>query len=93
MVAVKRFGENASVRPETIYRNEVNNIMALEHENIIKLVGYCHQPNEKLELVNGRLVIQRVTETLLCYEYLSRGGLHLFGTSHGNLFHIFVFPI
>jgi hypothetical protein len=54
--------------------------MELEHENIIKLVGYCQQPNEDPKLVNGRLIILRVTETLLCYEYLSKGGLHLFGT-------------
>lgn len=77
-VAVKKFGADASVPPEIIFTNEVHKLMELEHENIIKLVGYYHGPNREVKRVNGKLRVADITETLLCYEYLSNGGLHNF---------------
>lgn len=87
LVAVKKLAENSPVPRETIFDNEVQNIMVLEHDNIVKLVAFCLEAQSRLVQSNGRHIIAEITETLLCYEYLPKGGLHknLFGTSYISL--------
>ncbi|KQK16573.1 cysteine-rich receptor-like protein kinase 10 isoform X2 [Brachypodium distachyon] len=53
-IAVKELTEST----EKIFKEEVQNMMAPEHENIARLVGFCSE---------GRSVHER---PLLCYEYL-----------------------
>lgn len=81
MIAVKKLRENSPVPHEKTFNNEVCNLMAAKHENIVKLVGYCHELQKKLVQHNGRYIIVDVTETCLCYEYLPKGSLdkYLFG--------------
>ncbi|KAM3373588.1 hypothetical protein ACQJBY_020186 [Aegilops geniculata] len=83
VVAVKRLAENSPVPRDKIFANEVQNIMVLEHENIVKLVAYCREAHNRLVQSNGRHIIAEITETLLCYEYLPQGSLdqNLFGES------------
>ncbi|KAE8811841.1 Cysteine-rich receptor-like protein kinase 10 [Hordeum vulgare] len=83
VVAVKKLAENSPVPRDTIFVNEVQNIMVLEHENIVKLVAYCREAQKKLVQSNGRYIIAEVIDTVLCYEYLPKGSLHnnLFGES------------
>ena len=38
VLAVKRLAENAPVAPGTTFDNEVANLMALKHDNIVQLV-------------------------------------------------------
>ncbi|KAF7005581.1 hypothetical protein CFC21_020696 [Triticum aestivum] len=87
VVAVKRLAENSPVPRDKIFANEVQNIMALEHDNIVKLVAYCREANNRLVQSNGRHIIAEITETLLCYEYLPKGSLdqNLFGTSASSI--------
>ncbi|XBH83639.1 hypothetical protein VPH35_072009 [Triticum aestivum] len=49
--------------------------MALKHDNIVKLVGFCHEGQKKVVLNNGRYIVADVFESLLCYEYLPKGSL------------------
>ncbi|KAF7005587.1 hypothetical protein CFC21_020700 [Triticum aestivum] len=81
VIAVKKLGEESPVPRDKVFANEVKNIMVLEHENIVKLIAYCYDTNNRLVLSNGRHIIAEITETLLCYEYLAKGGLdkNLFG--------------
>ncbi|GJN06739.1 hypothetical protein PR202_ga24495 [Eleusine coracana subsp. coracana] len=72
VIAVKKLSENSPLSRDKAFENEVLNIMALKHENIVKLIGYCHD----------------IVECLLCYEYLPNGSVHknLFGTEKpGNM--------
>ena len=80
-IAVKKLAENAPVPRDKAFTNEVQSIMALQHENIVKLVGYCHEGQKKVLLNNGRYIVADVFESLLCYEYLAKGSLqkNLFG--------------
>jgi serine/threonine protein kinase len=62
--------------PEDRFRNEVANHMAIQHENIVRLIGYCYEHTNKVVQDNGRYVIMENSESLLCYEYLPKGSLH-----------------
>ncbi|XP_037424389.1 cysteine-rich receptor-like protein kinase 40 [Triticum dicoccoides] len=74
-IAVKKLAENAPIARDRIFNNEVQNIMAYRHENIVKLVGFCHEGQKKVVLNNGRYIVADVYEGLLCYEYLPKGSL------------------
>ena len=66
VLAVKRLAENAPVAPGTTFDNEVANLMALKHDNIVQLVGFCHEPQKNVIPRDGRYVIVEMTESCLC---------------------------
>jgi hypothetical protein len=80
-IAVKKLAENAPLARDKAFTNEVQNMMALRNENIVRLVGYCHEGQKKVVQNNGRYIVADVFESLLCYEYLPKGSLqkNLFG--------------
>uniref|UniRef100_A0A8R7R740 Protein kinase domain-containing protein n=1 Tax=Triticum urartu TaxID=4572 RepID=A0A8R7R740_TRIUA len=83
MIVVKKLVEDPPVPLAEAFSNEVQNIMALQHKNIVKLVGFCHEGQKKV--VERRYIFAEVFESLLCYEYLPMGSLHsnLFVESNG----------
>uniref|UniRef100_A0ACD5WBP8 Uncharacterized protein n=2 Tax=Avena sativa TaxID=4498 RepID=A0ACD5WBP8_AVESA len=83
-IAVKKLAENSPIARDKVFNNEVQNIMALHHDNIVKLVGFCHEGQKKVVLNNGRYIVADIVESLLCYEYLSQGSLkkNLFDVPH-----------
>ncbi|EMS58419.1 G-type lectin S-receptor-like serine/threonine-protein kinase SRK [Triticum urartu] len=82
VIAVKKLQENAPMPPDKTFNNEVQNIMALKHENVVELVGFCWETQKKLVQFDGRYIQADITESVLCYEYLPNGSLqqNLFGT-------------
>ncbi|KQJ88893.1 hypothetical protein BRADI_4g21970v3, partial [Brachypodium distachyon] len=74
-IAVKKLGENSPVPRDKDFNNEVLNIMALKHENVVELVGYCHEAQKKVVQNNGRYIVADIVESLLCYEHLRKGSL------------------
>ncbi|KAM3215258.1 hypothetical protein ACQJBY_067311 [Aegilops geniculata] len=82
LLAVKKLQENAPMPPDKTFNNEVQNIMALKHENVVELVGFCWETQKKLVQFDGRYIQADITESVLCYEYLPNGSLqqNLFGT-------------
>lgn len=83
VIAVKRLEENApGLRNVKAYKELVQKIMAHRHENVVKMIAYCREPQKKLVETNGKHKHVHVFETLLCYEYLPKGSLHenLFAT-------------
>jgi len=81
LVAVKKLAENAPVPRDQVFANEVQNIMVLEHENIVRLIAYGREAQNRLVQINGRHIIAEITETLLCYEFFPNGSLekNIFG--------------
>jgi serine/threonine protein kinase len=82
-IAVKKLAENSPLPRDKAFNNEVQNIMALQHKNVVRLVGYCHESQKKVVQNNGRYIVADIVESLLCYEYLAGGSLkkNLFGMS------------
>jgi len=78
MIAVKRLigvGTKA-----TKFEREAKNLMSLDHKNIVKLLGYCHDESREHKLVQFKGTPPqdrgKEPEQLLCYEYMHNGSLH-----------------
>ncbi|KQJ93966.1 hypothetical protein BRADI_3g07790v3 [Brachypodium distachyon] len=85
VIAVKKLAENSPVARDKAFANEVQNIMALEHENIVKLVGYCQETQKKVVQNNGRYIVADIVESLLCYEYLPNGSLGKYNAAGSSI--------
>lgn len=80
-IAVKKIGSSSTVTPDKQFQNEVGNLMAIRHDNIVKLVGFCYETKKTVVEHNGRYILADIVESLLCYEYMKMGSLekHIFG--------------
>jgi serine/threonine protein kinase len=77
MIAVKRLiGVEI---PAEKFRREAEQFMSLDHKNIAKVAGYCHDESRGCKLVwfKGMPLPQVFNgpEQLLCYEYVPNGSL------------------
>ncbi|XP_052167999.1 cysteine-rich receptor-like protein kinase 26 [Oryza glaberrima] len=79
IIAVKKL-RSSPADQDKHFRNEVVNLMVVEHENIVKLTGHCYEHGCKVVESNGQMMYNEATDKLLCYEYLPEGSLdkHLF---------------
>ncbi|WVZ53160.1 hypothetical protein U9M48_004141 [Paspalum notatum var. saurae] len=48
VIAVKKLVESSLVSLEKTFSNEVGNLMVVQHEDIVKLVGFCHETHKKV---------------------------------------------
>jgi pyruvate dehydrogenase phosphatase len=55
--------------------NECINLMRVQHQNIVRLIGYCYKIEKRVGEYNGKLVFADDEERLLCFEYLQGGSL------------------
>ncbi|XLR07629.1 hypothetical protein S83_035567, partial [Arachis hypogaea] len=85
MVAVKRLKDVTGSSGESQFRTELEMISLAVHRNLLRLIGYCATPNEKLlENVNTRH-LQLLYESKL-YRILQGGTLVLCYLVHGSSF-------
>ena len=72
-VAVKRLNQDYSGNQTKQIESE-EHLRNLEHRNIVRLIGYCHETVPKpVRSTNNpeEYIFRDVTESLLCYELLS----------------------
>lgn len=74
MVAVKKILK-AIPSSQTQFENEVNLLMKLKHQNIVRLVGYCYETRHLHMPYEGKSVFAWDTESLLCLECMPNGSL------------------
>ncbi|CAM0958763.1 unnamed protein product [Alopecurus aequalis] len=55
--------------------HEFDNLMMLDHMNIIRLVGYCYETRRQHTEVEGKRVFGERTYKALCFEYMHMGSL------------------
>ncbi|VAH99387.1 unnamed protein product [Triticum turgidum subsp. durum] len=60
---------------EKEFNGEIQCLMKVKHENIVRFLGYCSDAQGRMASYNGKLVMADVLERLLCFEYLYRGSL------------------
>lgn len=66
------------------FQNEIGHLMTYHHENIVKIVGYCHESRKKVVQQDGRYIIVDSVERIICHEYLPMGSLdnYIFVETH-----------
>ncbi|XP_047043562.1 cysteine-rich receptor-like protein kinase 26 [Lolium rigidum] len=57
------------------FQTELDNLKMAQHENIVRLLGYCNHTGKILVEHDGKLVYAEVEERALCLEYLEAGSL------------------
>lgn len=60
---------------DELFQNEFKNLTRLRHQNIVRLVGYCHDIQVVQVMHEGKLVLAEKTHRALCLEYMSNGSL------------------
>ena len=65
------------------FDKEFYNLVNLQHQNIVQLVGYCHETRREYLPYNKTKVLAEVTKRALCFEFVENGSLnsYLFGKS------------
>uniref|UniRef100_A0ACD5ZPN6 Uncharacterized protein n=1 Tax=Avena sativa TaxID=4498 RepID=A0ACD5ZPN6_AVESA len=73
-VAVKRMSNTFMYEKE--FHREVECLMMVKHENVVRFLGYCADTQGSMERYEGKFVMAEVQQKLLCFEYLPNGSLH-----------------
>ncbi|XP_037423871.1 uncharacterized protein LOC119288343 isoform X4 [Triticum dicoccoides] len=74
-IAVKRLFLISGLVDETKFNNELLNLVCVQHQNIVKLVGYCYAIQRQVTEYNGKQTFANVDERVLCFEYFPSGSL------------------
>uniref|UniRef100_A0ACD5VTT5 Uncharacterized protein n=1 Tax=Avena sativa TaxID=4498 RepID=A0ACD5VTT5_AVESA len=74
---------------DTLFDKEFHNLASLQHQHIVRLVGYCHETQRECVQYNGRMVLADVTKRALCLEFMQNGSLdrYLSDESEGHGWH------
>ncbi|VAH13390.1 unnamed protein product [Triticum turgidum subsp. durum] len=86
MVAVKRLiGVEIPVEK---FKREAEQFISLDHKNIVKVAGYCHDQSRGHRLVQFKGIplpqLFNGAEQLLCYEYMHNGSLRNYLIGQGS---------
>jgi triacylglycerol esterase/lipase EstA (alpha/beta hydrolase family) len=75
LIAVKKLYKHLGL-DDMPFKNECIILEKVRHKNIVRLVGYCHDTQEKLlDDEDGKRIFAYVRERLLCFEYFLLGSL------------------
>ncbi|XP_037408793.1 uncharacterized protein LOC119270845 [Triticum dicoccoides] len=72
------------------FEKEFYNLANLQHQNIVRLVGYCHESRLEFLPHNETRVLAEVTKSALCFEFMENGSLnsYLFDEFNGHDWHM-----
>ncbi|VAH40198.1 unnamed protein product [Triticum turgidum subsp. durum] len=74
---------------DELFEKEYHNLENLQHQNVVRLVGYCNETRREYVPYNGKMVLGEVTHRALCFEYMQNGSLndYLSDESSGHDWH------
>ncbi|KAM3215249.1 hypothetical protein ACQJBY_067308 [Aegilops geniculata] len=80
-VAVKRIKSSHSIK-ETLFYREVDSLLNIEHENVVRFLGFCASTDQIALRIEGlkERIYAEVRERILCFEYISNGSLRKYIT-------------
>ncbi|XP_066339867.1 cysteine-rich receptor-like protein kinase 26 isoform X1 [Miscanthus floridulus] len=84
VVCVKKLAENLQIPAGRQFDNEATNLLVAQHENIVKLLGFCRQITKKVVEHNARFILVDKDECVLCYEHVPRGSLRDYLSDEAN---------
>ncbi|CAO2141153.1 unnamed protein product [Urochloa humidicola] len=75
-VAVKRIKNGYTIDEKLFYR-EVNSLLNVNHENVVRFLGFCANTEQTAMKIEGlkHHIYAEIRERLLCFEYISNGSL------------------
>ncbi|CAL5009263.1 unnamed protein product [Urochloa decumbens] len=74
-IAVKKFRQDIKSLGDKEFDNEVLNLREIQHQNIVRLLGYCYVAHHVYVELNGKIVRAEQIEKLVCFEYMEGGSL------------------
>uniref|UniRef100_A0ACD5V1B2 Uncharacterized protein n=1 Tax=Avena sativa TaxID=4498 RepID=A0ACD5V1B2_AVESA len=74
IIAVKKLHSMPELNHQQ-FQKEYLNLASLQHENIVRLVGYCHETRGEYVEYNGRTIFAENQHMALCFEYMCNGSL------------------
>ncbi|XP_062205609.1 probable serine/threonine-protein kinase At1g01540 [Phragmites australis] len=57
------------------FHNEFRNLAKIEHQNIVRLIGYCYESRHKYVEHQGQEIFGKTLVRVLCFEYMHGGSL------------------
>jgi serine/threonine protein kinase len=86
VIAVKKLKNNHTI-DEKMFLREVDSMIKVGHQNIVRFIGHCSETKGKAVQMNGKTVMAEERERLLCFEYIRKGSLdnYLTGTIRPKL--------
>ncbi|VAH13136.1 unnamed protein product [Triticum turgidum subsp. durum] len=74
-IAVKVLYNNTPAMDDVQFQREFENLMRLDHHNIVRLVGYCYETQHQPMQYMGKTIFAEKTYRALCFEYMQNGSL------------------
>uniref|UniRef100_A0ACD5ZEI1 Uncharacterized protein n=2 Tax=Avena sativa TaxID=4498 RepID=A0ACD5ZEI1_AVESA len=74
---------------EKQFETEFHNLKSLQHQNIVRLIGYCHETSGEFLQHNQNTVLASKMNLALCMEYMAKGSLdkHISDEYNGHNWH------
>lgn len=63
---------------DKLFEEEFHNIARLQHKNIVRLVGFCHETQRQFIPHDGKMIFADSKYMALCFEYMHNGSLDKF---------------
>ncbi|GJN04908.1 hypothetical protein PR202_ga22490 [Eleusine coracana subsp. coracana] len=57
------------------FKREVENLMKVQHKNIVRFLGYCYESSHQYMEYEAKHVFAKSLKMLLCFEYMPKGSL------------------
>lgn len=57
------------------FEDEVRHLIAIRHQNLVQLIGYCAESSWELVEQSGKHVFAEILKRLLCFEYVCNKSL------------------
>ncbi|CAN6363653.1 unnamed protein product [Urochloa humidicola] len=76
LVAIKKVHAMSSVNDESRLYDEINIVLELEHKNIVRPLGYCHEIKMVLVKHDGKYCQSRCGEFCFIEEYMPNGSMN-----------------
>ncbi|XP_037482812.1 putative receptor-like protein kinase At4g00960 [Triticum dicoccoides] len=73
-VAVKKLHQLQGLDDKQ-FDSEFRNLRNIRHQNVVRLIGYCHESRKKYMEHKGELIFAKEMERVLCFEYMHGGSL------------------
>jgi len=80
VIAVKKIYDRYPFEKDSAL-DEISRVMGIMHPNVVQLIGYCAETKMDTTHDGGKLIVAEIRSRLLCFEYISNGGLDMYISS------------